>query len=100
MKKVNIFIRGGGMTTKQSYVAEPLELAIARKLNNGDSLNDRISLTYSEDNGLVPAGTNIREDRFDIALEAKSKVEASKQLSAKMTVVKDDNDGTKDTAEE
>jgi hypothetical protein len=96
--KRNIFVRGGGMVAKQSYVAEPLELAIARKLNNGDSLNDRITLTYSEDNGVVPSGTNIREDRFDIAVEARSKVEASKQLSAKMTVVKDDNDEAVDTA--
>lgn len=88
--KLNLY-KKNNITGIKSYVAEPLEMSITRKLNNGDSLNDKISLMYSTDDKILK-GTNIREDRFDLALELKSKIEASKKLTSKLEIVKDDND--------
>lgn len=92
--KNNIF-RNSILTGVKSYVAEPLEMVIARKLNNGEAMNDKVSLMYSSDVNKIETGTNIREDRFDIALDVKSKIEASKQLSSKMEIVKDDDENEK-----
>lgn len=57
---------------------EPLERAIERALNNGENLKgDGAGVMYTERKEGVLASTNIRTDRFEIAIDSMGKADAS-----------------------
>lgn len=68
-----------GINVNQSKEGEPIETKIERLQNNKEPLQDGRGreLIYTERSEGIKASTNIRTDRFEIALEATDKVEKS-----------------------
>ncbi len=78
-------------------VGESIEVKIARRLLAGEdteeSLADgRVGLMYNESGDGVSAETNIRTDRFEVALDAMTKNSERKNVAkrAEMKIVKDE----------
>lgn len=62
------------MRVNESYVGERLEEKINRIVNNKEPITDGAPLVYTErKEGVVPA-TDIRTDRFEVAVDAMDKV--------------------------
>lgn len=61
----------------QSYVGETLEQKINRIVNNKEPITDGAPLIYTERKDGVLPQYDIRTDRFEIAVEAMSKVDKS-----------------------
>jgi len=97
MYKQNKLVKGG-LTGIKSYEGEPIEKKVQRLLKNKEVIKDSAPLIYSERKDGVLAGTNIRTDRFEVALDAKEQVVRAMQARREAKVVKmDDNkdDGNK-----
>lgn len=77
------------------YEAKTLETKIKRAVSDGESLDNsgEMNKEYVEQAHGVAAHMDYRTDRFDLALEAIEKNQASKtaRKNATMNVVKDDN---------
>lgn len=76
-------IRRGQIKTNQSYVAEPLEIQLARAMSAEEPIKMGSPITYTEEQDGVVAATDIRTDRFEIVQEATDKIakmERSKRL--------------------
>jgi hypothetical protein len=83
--------RNNNLKVNNSYSAESLERTIERRLSNGDDLNDKVNLLfYDVSDGVMP-GTNVRTDRFDVALDGMTMIEKTKKASGLSVVKKDDN---------
>lgn len=54
----------------ESYVAERIEIKVARILNNKEPIKDGAPIIYTERKDGVRPEYNIRTDRFDMAIEA------------------------------
>jgi hypothetical protein len=71
-----------GMTrvrVNNSVIGETLEQKIERIVNNNEPIKDGAPLLYTDRSEGVRASTNIRTDRFEIALEATEKIAKSYQ---------------------
>lgn len=62
----------------ESKEGEPIEFKIERKVNNGEPMNEPgVQLLYTERaKGVLPE-TDIRTDRFEVAIEATDKIAKS-----------------------
>lgn len=91
MYKVN---KNRGTTLEKYNVVEgeTIETKIERIVVNKEPITDGAPLMYTERKEGVKAGTNIRTDRFEIALDAMDKVNKSisAKRDAKMEIVKDE----------
>lgn len=81
------------LNVNQALQGETIEQKIERVTSNKEPIKDGAPLVYTERNEGVKAGYNIRTDRFEVAIDAMDRVQASVQArrenKAKMKVVKD-----------
>lgn len=90
----------GQIKTNQSYVAEPLEIQLARAMSAEEPIKMGSPITYTEEQDGVVAATDIRTDRFEIAQEATNKIakmEKSKRLKTQETPEKGSTQTTQNT---
>jgi len=66
----NIKMRKTSIKQNTSYEGETLEHKINRIVNNNEPITDGAPLIYTDRKDGVKAETNIRTDRFEIAVEA------------------------------
>ena len=90
-----------GFNVNNSVEGETLETKIERITTNKEKITDNAPLIFTERSEGVPAGYNIRTDRFEIAIEAidkslKSKI-ARSESKATMEIVRDDISGAEST---
>jgi len=77
MKTAN-FSKGQRLRINESKEGEPIEMKIERKVNNGEPMNEPgVQLLYTERSKGVLPETDIRTDRFEIAIEATDKIAKS-----------------------
>lgn len=70
----------------QTYVGETLEQKIFRIVNNGEPIKDGAPIIYTERKDGVKPETDIRTDRFDIAIEAMSHIDKSAKAKREMGI--------------
>lgn len=90
--------RRTSIQTKELDQGIHLERAIERKINNQEPIGSEVATMYPEKKlGVLPS-TNIKTDRFEVALDGVDTVQKSYQARSeskpKMEVVKDENKGT------
>ena len=61
-----------------SYEGESIEEKVQRIVNNKEPISDTAPLIYQERKDGIDPSTDIRTDRFEVAVEAMDKVSASK----------------------
>lgn len=66
------------LRVNKGYVGESIEQKINRIVNNKEPITDGAPLIYTERKDGVVASTNIRTDRFEVAVEAMDKVQKAK----------------------
>lgn len=85
------------LNVNQSVVGETLETKIERILNNKEPIKDGAPIIFTERKQGVLASTNIRTDRFEIAIDAMDKVDksykAKREERAKAAEKKGEGDG-------
>lgn len=65
------------LTVNTSYEGETLEQKLHRIVNNGEDISEGAPIIYTErKDGVLPA-YDIRTDRFEVAIEGKSKIHKS-----------------------
>lgn len=83
------------MRVNDSYVGETIEQKIDRIVNNKEPISDGAPLIYTDrKDGVLPA-TDIRTDRFELAVEAMDHVAKSKiaKREAKIVELNKEKDG-------
>lgn len=77
-KKEAFYAPNNRLRINESKEGEPIEFKIERKVNNGEPMNEPgVQLLYTERaKGVLPE-TDIRTDRFEIAIEATDKIAKS-----------------------
>lgn len=96
MRKTGILTRTS-ITSYNVQQADPIEIRIRKRLDANEDVegNDgRAPLRYDTADAGTPAETDIRTDRFEVALDAMSANGARKDQAkrAEMKVVKNDDD--------
>lgn len=87
MKKNKVTNNNGRLQSVETYEAESIETKVARILQNKEPITDGAPIIFTEKkDGVLPA-YNIRTDRFDIAIEAKDKIETAR-IASKKSVAK------------
>lgn len=66
------------LNVNTSYIAERIEQKVNRIVNNKEPITDGAPLIYTDRSEGVMAATDIRTDRFEIAVDAMDKVQKSK----------------------
>lgn len=66
------------LVINKSYVGERIEEKVNRILNNKEPIRDGAPLIFTDRKEGVLAATNIRTDRFEVAVEAMDKIQKSK----------------------
>lgn len=72
-------IKNGLLTVNNAVQGEPIELKIERMLNGKEPIRDGSPLLFTERKEGVRASTNIRTDRWLIAVEGADKIAKSYQ---------------------
>lgn len=72
-----IKVTASNMTGIDSYEGETIEDKVARIMQNGEPITDNAPIIYTERKDGVDPMYDIRTDRFDIALDATTKIEQS-----------------------
>jgi len=67
------------ITLNQSVEGEPIEQKIERIVNNKEPIKDGAPLIYTDRKDGIKASTNIRTDRWEVALDATDKIQGSYQ---------------------
>lgn len=65
------------LTVNEATEGEPLEIKIERMISNKEKIDADAPIIYTERKEGVRPSTNIRTDRFDIAIEASDKISRS-----------------------
>jgi hypothetical protein len=90
-----------GITVNNSVEGETLETKIERITTNKEKITDNAPLIFTERSEGVPAGYNIRTDRFEVAIDAIDKNVRAKiarsESKATMEIVRDEISGTEPT---
>ena len=76
MKTIKI-INTGLLTGIEVVEGECIEEKVARIMDNGEPITDNAPIIYTERKDGVNEAYDIRTDRFDLALEATTKIEQS-----------------------
>lgn len=74
-------VNGTSLKVNQSTEGETIEQKVERIVNNNEPITDGAPIMYTERKEGVPAGHDIRTDRWDVAIDAMDKV--SKTFIAK-----------------
>ena len=69
--------RKSALRNNSTYVAEPIEKIIQRRLANKEPLDDKVNLLYYDISEGVKAGYDVRTDRFDLALDGVGAIQKS-----------------------
>lgn len=69
--------RSTSLKLNQSTIGESLETKIERMISNKEPIKDGAPIIYTERKEGVRASTNIRTDRFEIAIEGTDKIAKS-----------------------
>lgn len=100
MIRYKIKNRQGGISSNQKLEGEMIETKIERVVHSGEPIKDGAPLIYTERKDGVQPATNIRTDRFEVAIEAMDKVAKSYTArrgdKAEMKVSKNDDKGGDD----
>ena len=85
-------IRKTQMRVNDSQEGEHIETKIERILENQEKIIGEAPIIYTPREDGVPAGMNIRTDRFELAIDGKDAIVKSKlaKRDATMTAVKDE----------
>lgn len=85
------------LNVNESLEGETLETKIERIVNNKEAVKDGAPLIYTERQEGIKASTNIRTDRFEIAIDAMDKVaksyKARREESGKVIELNKKKDG-------
>lgn len=73
----NAVKNSNGLKINNSLEGETLETKIERIVNNNEPIKDGAPILYTERKEGIRPSTNIRTDRFEVAIEAADKVAAS-----------------------
>ena len=74
----------------EQFDGEPIEAKIRRITENNEPITDGAPIVYTEKSQGVVAGYDVRTDRFEIAIEAMDRVNASKIAKSKVAPVGED----------
>ena len=75
MKTKRIILNTNGLKSVETFEGETIEEKVERIVTNKEPISDSAPMIYTEKAmGVLPA-YNTRTDRFDIAIEATSKIE-------------------------
>lgn len=74
----------------EQFEGEPIEAKIRRITENNEPITDGAPIVYTEKADGVVAGYNVRTDRFEIAIDAMDKVNASKIARSKVAPESED----------
>lgn len=82
-----------GLQSVECFEGESIEEKVERIVTNNEPISDTAPMIYTEKaQGVMPA-YNIRTDRFDVAIEATSKIEMARQAKRdKFTKEKEQNE--------
>jgi len=86
------------LTINSSVEGETIEQKMERIVNNKEPIKDGAPLVFTERKEGVRASTNIRTDRFEVAIEATTKIAGSYQARRENKGIIDINKG-KETEE-
>lgn len=75
------------LLVNSGYEGETIEDKVRRILNNKEPISDGAPLVYTERKDGVAAETNIRTDRFEIALDAHEKIHGAKLAKREQAAV-------------
>lgn len=93
MKKPEKIIKGG-MDINEGVKGEPIELQIERMIQNKEPIKDAAPLVYTERKEGVKAEMNIRTDRFEVAIDATTKIQKSYSARREERMkINEENDG-------
>lgn len=70
-------VKGSKLKINNSNEGERLETKIERVVHNNEPIKDGAPLVYTERSEGVRASTNVKTDRFEVALDATTKIEKS-----------------------
>lgn len=82
-----------------AYLGEPLEDKIERMINNGEPIGDQVETSYSERKDGVKEETNIRTDRFEVAVDQMDKVHKSMTAKRNKNLGEEAKEGMKKEGE-
>lgn len=77
MIKLNIYKQTGSIHINNAVEGEPIEKKVSRMVNNKEPIKDSAPILYTDRKDGVLPETDIRTDRFDIAIDAMDKVAAT-----------------------
>ena len=90
-------VKDARLQIKNVQEGERIETKIERVVHNNEPIKDGAPLIYTDRKEGVKASTNIRTDRFDVALDATDKIarsyKARREDKAEMKVSKSKNEG-------
>lgn len=79
MKTKIILPNNNGIESVETFEGETIEEKVERIVTNKEPISDVAPMIYTEKSAGVLPAYNIRTDRFDIAIDATSKMEAARQ---------------------
>lgn len=79
MYKKNIF-KKSTIFCNESVEGETLEDMIKRLKNNKETISEEKEMTYTDRGDGVMASTDVRTDKWDVAIEARDKIDAYETL--------------------
>lgn len=77
MKKPETNIKRGGISQNEGTEGETLEQQVERMMSNNEPLDGRAELRFQERKDGVDPSMNIRTDRWELAIDATTKVHKS-----------------------
>lgn len=79
------------LVVNNSYEGETIEQKVERFTNNNEPIKDGAPLIYTDRKDGVQAGYNIKTDRFEVAIDAMTKIQktkiAEREKRAEMRVI-------------
>ena len=94
MKTRIIKLQDNGLQSVECFEGESIEEKVERIVTNNEPISDTAPMIYTEKaQGVLPA-YNIRTDRFDVAIEATSKIEMARQAKRDKFAKEQEQSGT------
>lgn len=94
MKTRVIMTNTNGIISVETFEGETIEEKVERIVTNKEPISDGAPMIYTEKSAGVLPAYNIRTDRFDIAIDATSKIEAARQAKREAFAKEQEKNGT------
>ena len=85
MKTRVITTNTNGIVSVETFEGETIEEKVERIVTNKEPISGGAPMIYTEKSAGVLPAYNIRTDRFDIAIDATSKIEAARQAKRELS---------------